>query len=58
LRWPSLSKKKINGMDAKCLAFGQPTVTYCIDSATNHLLSVDGDLFPAGARRAFALASR
>jgi TonB family protein len=39
-----VSKKKINGMDAKCLAFGQPTVTYCIDSATSRLLSVDGDL--------------
>jgi TonB family protein len=39
-----VSKQKINGMDAKCLAFGQPTVTYCIDSATGHLLSADGDL--------------
>lgn len=39
-----VSKKKINGLDAKCLAWGQPTVTYCIDSATAHLLSVDGDL--------------
>jgi TonB family protein len=39
-----VSKKKINGMDAKCLAFGPPAVTYCIDGATGHLLSVEGDL--------------
>ena len=37
-------KKKINGMDAKCLAVGQPLNTFCIDAATGHLLSADGDL--------------
>ncbi|MGA2903903.1 MAG: energy transducer TonB [Candidatus Korobacteraceae bacterium] len=39
-----VSKKKINGADAKCLAFGQPAQTLCIDPANGHLLSVDGDL--------------
>ena len=39
-----VTKKKVNGLDAKCLAFGQPAVTYCIDSATAHVLSVEGDL--------------
>jgi len=39
-----VSKKKINGAEAKCLALGQPAQTYCIDSASGHLLSVDGDL--------------
>jgi hypothetical protein len=39
-----VTKKKINGADAKCLAFGPPNTTYCIDNATGHVLSVDGDL--------------
>ena len=39
-----VSKKKINGGDAKCLAVGQPATTYCIDNATGHLLSADGEL--------------
>ncbi len=39
-----ISKKKINGVDAKCLAFGQPTTTLCVDAATSHLLSADGEL--------------
>jgi len=39
-----VTKKKINGGDAKCLAFGQPATTYCIDNATGHLLSADGEL--------------
>jgi hypothetical protein len=39
-----LTKNKINGADAKCLKFGQPATTYCVDSATGHLLSVDGEL--------------
>jgi len=37
------SKKKINGVDAKCIAFGQPTETFCIDAANGHLLSFDSD---------------
>ena len=39
-----VTKNKINGADAKCLKFGQPPTTYCVDSATSHLLSVDGEL--------------
>jgi hypothetical protein len=39
-----VSKKKINGVDAKCLAFGQPATTYCIDPGNAHLLSADSDL--------------
>jgi len=39
-----VTKKKINGVDAKCLAFGQPENTFCIDAATGHLLSAEGDL--------------
>ncbi len=39
-----VSKKKINGAEAKCLAWGQPTTTFCVDSASGHLVSADGDL--------------
>ena len=39
-----VTKNKINGADAKCLKFGQPPTTYCVDSATSHLVSVDGEL--------------
>jgi hypothetical protein len=39
-----VSKKKINGVDAKCIAFGQPTETLCIDAASGHMLSADGDI--------------
>ncbi len=39
-----VTKKKVNGADAKCLAFGQPATTYCIDGATGHLLSAEGEL--------------
>jgi len=39
-----VTKKKINGADAKCLAFGQPAMSFCIDPASGHLLTVDGDL--------------
>ncbi len=39
-----VSKKKIDGADARCLAFGQPATTLCIDNATGHLLSSEGDL--------------
>ena len=34
------SKQKINNADAKCLAFGDPQETYCIDAATGHVLTV------------------
>jgi Gram-negative bacterial TonB protein C-terminal len=34
------SKKKIGAIDAKCYAFGDPQEIFCIDPATNHLLSV------------------
>jgi hypothetical protein len=37
------TKKKINGIDAKCMAFGQPAETFCIDPANGHLLSFDSD---------------
>lgn len=34
------SKKKIDNIDAKCMAFGDPQETYCIDPATGHVLTV------------------
>jgi len=37
------SKKKIDGADARCMAFGQPVETLCIDPATAHLLTADAD---------------
>ncbi len=37
------SKKKVGGVDAKCVAFNQPVETLCIDPANAHLLSVDAD---------------
>ena len=39
-----VTKKRVNGSDAKCLAFGQPATTYCIETATGRMLSADGDL--------------
>ncbi len=33
------SKKKINNVDAHCIAFGDPLMTYCIDPATYHVLT-------------------
>lgn len=35
------SKKKVNGVDAKCMAFDQPVETLCVDPATGHLLTTD-----------------
>ena len=37
------SKKKIGSVDAKCMAFGQPVETLCVDPATSRLLSADAD---------------
>jgi len=37
------SKKKINGTEAKCMAFDQPVETLCVDPATDHLLSSESD---------------
>ena len=34
------SKKKINNVEAHCFAFGDPQMTYCVDPATSHLLTV------------------
>ena len=40
-----ITKTKVgNVADAKCLAFGQPVETLCIDPATHHMLSADGDV--------------
>lgn len=39
-----VTKKKVNNADAKCLAFGQPVETFCIDAATGHMLSMDGEV--------------
>jgi TonB family protein len=39
-----VSKKKIGTTDAKCVAFGQPVVTFCMDAASGHMLSVDGEV--------------
>jgi hypothetical protein len=38
------SKKKINETEARCLAFGEPKTTLCIDPASGHLLTADGSL--------------
>lgn len=38
-----VSKKKVGTIDAKCVAFDQPVVTFCIDPATAHLLSVESE---------------
>lgn len=38
------SKKKINGTEAGCVAFGEPKTTLCIDPASGHLLTADGEL--------------
>ncbi len=37
------SKKKIDGADTKCMAFGQPVDTLCVDAASAHLLTADAD---------------
>jgi hypothetical protein len=37
------SKKKVGSVDARCVAFGQPADTLCIDPATAHLLTADAD---------------
>jgi hypothetical protein len=39
-----VSKKKINGTDAQCIAVDKPTTTFCIDPANGHLLRADGEL--------------
>lgn len=39
-----VSKKKINGVDARCIGLGQPTETLCIDSSTGYMLTADGDI--------------
>jgi TonB family protein len=37
------SKKKVGNVDAKCMAFGEPTKTFCVDEANGHLLSYDSE---------------
>lgn len=39
-----VSKKKINGAEATCVAFGEPVETLCVDNATGHLLSADSEV--------------
>ncbi len=39
-----VTKKKVNGVDARCLAFGQPAETFCVDPATSHMLNAEGEL--------------
>ncbi len=34
-----ISKKKVNGVDARCMTLGDPQQTFCIDPETHHLLS-------------------
>lgn len=38
------SKKRLNGADARCVAFGKPEATLCIAPASGHLLTADGNL--------------
>jgi len=35
-----VSKKSVNNVEAKCLAFGDPMETYCIDAGSGHVLTV------------------
>lgn len=35
-----LNKKKVNGVDAKCIDFGQPLMSFCVDAASGRLLTV------------------
>jgi len=37
------SKSKMNGIDARCVSFGQPVKTLCFDPASAHLLSAASD---------------
>jgi len=39
-----LSTKKINGIEARCLAFGKPKSTLCMDPSSGHLLTAENDL--------------
>ncbi|MGC2108866.1 MAG: energy transducer TonB [Candidatus Korobacteraceae bacterium] len=39
-----VTKKKINGADATCVAFGTPVETLCVDNVTAHLLTADGQV--------------
>jgi hypothetical protein len=41
------TKKKVGTIDAKCLAFGDPMQTYCIDPATYHVLTVSSTVATA-----------
>lgn len=38
------NKKKVNGVDTRCLAFGDPTESFCIDPTTARLLSMTTSL--------------
>ena len=35
-----VSKKNVNNVEAKCLAFGDPLETYCMDAGSAHVLTV------------------
>ena len=39
-----VSSKKINGIEARCLAFDHPKTTLCIDPASRHLLMAENGL--------------
>jgi hypothetical protein len=41
------SKKKIDKVDAKCIVFGDPVDTFCIDPASGHLLTMTTTVGPA-----------
>jgi hypothetical protein len=38
------SKKKVGAVDAKCLEFGDPKHTYCLDPANGHALSISSSV--------------
>ena len=39
-----VSTKKINGIKARCLAFGKPKTTLCMDPSSGHLLTAENDV--------------
>jgi Gram-negative bacterial TonB protein C-terminal len=39
-----VSKEKVSGTEARCVSFGKPKTTLCIDPVSGHLLTADDDL--------------
>ena len=48
------SKKKVGSVDAKCIVFGDPKLTYCLDPNTGHAVSVANSVSSSGSNVEFA----